>query len=274
MSPPAHRTLAAARIVSSALVIAAALVPLYLLAKQAVTPELETFAWPPRWLPHHLTLANFAEVFAVAELRSAILRSLAVAALSALGATVMGAMLAWAMARGTAARRAAFAAVSGVRMLPMVAVAIPAGVMLAAFGMYDTPGASGLVVIHCAIAIPTAALTLYAAFSALPPEIEEAAWLDGASAARVFCTIDLPIVRGALGAAFVLCFILSLDEFGFALLLQQTNRTLPPLLYYYIVFGNVGPASALALLMMIPAVCVVIALGPAARAALAGGGSR
>ena len=268
------RALAALRIAVSALVIAAAVVPLYLLAKQALTPELETFAWPPAWLPRHLTLGNFAAVFAVGELRGAIVRSLAVGVISAAGATAMGAMLAYAMARGTAARSAGFGAVSGVRLLPMIAVAIPAGVMLASVGLYDIPSALGLAIIHCAIAIPTAALTLYAAFAAVPREIEEAAWLDGASPARVFLTIDLPIVRGALSAAFVLCFILSWDEFGFALLLQQTNRTLPPLLYYYTVFGNVGPASALALLMMIPAVCVVIALGPTLRTALVTGGSR
>jgi multiple sugar transport system permease protein len=264
----------AIRIAVSALVIAAAVVPLYLLAKQALTPELETFAWPPAWFPRHLTLEHFAAVFAVDELRGAIVRSLAVGVISAAGATALGAMLAYAMARGTTARSAGFGTVSGVRLLPMIAVAIPAGIMLASVGLYDIPSALGLAIIHCAIAIPTAALTLYAAFVAVPREIEEAAWLDGASPARVFLTIDLPIVRGALSAAFVLCFILSWDEFGFALLLQQTNRTLPPLLYYYTVFGNVGPASALALLMMIPAVCVVIALGPTLRSALVTGGSR
>ncbi|MHB8383512.1 MAG: carbohydrate ABC transporter permease [Candidatus Binataceae bacterium] len=259
---------------ASALVIAAAVVPLYLLAKQALTSELETFAWPPVWLPRHLTLGNFSAVFAVGELRGAIVRSLAVGVVSAAFATALGAMLAYAMARGSAAQRAGFGVVSGVRLLPMIAVAIPAGIMLASVGLYDTPSALGLAIIHCAIAIPTAALTLYAAFAAVPREIEEAAWLDGASPARVFVTIDLPMMRGALSAAFVLCFILSWDEFGFALLLQQTNRTLPPLLYYYTVFGNVGPASALALLMMIPAVCVVLALGPALRTALVTGSSR
>lgn len=266
--------LAAVRITVSALVIAAAVVPLYLLAKQAFTPELETFAWPPAWLPRHLSLEHFVTVFAVGELRGAIVRSLTVGVMSAAGATALGAMLAYAMARGTTARGTGFGAVSGVRLLPMIAVAIPAGIMLASVGLYDIPSALGLAIIHCAIAIPTAALTLYAAFVAVPREIEEAAWLDGASPARVFLTIDLPIVRGALSAAFVLCFILSWDEFGFALLLQQTNRTLPPLLYYYTVFGNVGPASALALLMMIPALCVVIALGPTLRTALVTGGSR
>ncbi|HVA82074.1 MAG TPA: carbohydrate ABC transporter permease [Candidatus Binataceae bacterium] len=255
-------------------VIAAAVIPLYLLAKQALTPELETFAWPPVWLPRDITLRNFAQVFMVRELRGAIVRSLSVGVISAASATAMGAMLASAMARASAARRVGFATLSGVRLLPMIAVAIPAAVMLAAIGLYDTSDALGLTIIHCAIAIPTAALTLYAAFAAVPAEVEEAAWLDGASALRVFLTIDLPIVRGALATAFILCFILSWDEFGFALLLQQTNRTLPPLLYYYTVFGNVGPASALAILMTVPALCVVIALGPTLRGALISGGSR
>src|SRR5260370_11026255 len=82
---------------------------------------------------------------------------------------------------------------------------------------------------------------------------------------RIFLAIDVPQARGALAAAFILCFILSWDEFGFALLLQQTNRTLPPLLYYYTVFGNVGAASAIALLMIVPAIGLVIALGPMLR---------
>ena len=80
----AERGLAAARLALNAFVLAAAALPLYLLAKQAVTPELETFAWPPHWAPHDLTFSHFVTVFAVNELRSAVLRSLGVAAISAL----------------------------------------------------------------------------------------------------------------------------------------------------------------------------------------------
>src|SRR5216683_3234679 len=96
----------------------------------------------------------------------------------------------------------------------------------------------------------------------------------GASPMRIFLAIDVPQARGALAAAFILSFILSWDEFGFALLLQVTNRTLPPLLYYYTVFGDVGPASALALLIMLPAIGVVVALRPMLRGALMTGGLR
>ena len=266
--------LAAARFALSGLVVAAAVLPLYLLAKQSVTPELETFAWPPHWLPHHLTLAHFASVFEVNELRSAVLRSLGVAAVSAAIATSLGAMLAHAMSRSPIAQRVGVSTVSGVRLMPMITVAIPLGIILATFGIYDSPSGIGLTIVHAAIAIPTAALTMYASFAAIPLEIEEAAWTDGASPLRIFLTIDLPLARAAIATALILCFILSWDEFGFALLVQQTNRTLPPLLYYYTVFGNVGPASALALLMMVPAVGVVVALGPSLRGALMAGSSR
>ncbi len=266
--------LEAARWILSALAIIAALVPLYLLVKQSITPELETFAWPPKWYPHHLTPAHFETIFAVGELRGALIRSIGVGVGSAAAATILGAMLAYAMARGPSGRKIGFAAVSGTRLLPMISVAIPLGIALAMLDLYDQPSAIGLAIVHCAIAVPTAALTLYAAFAAIAPEIEEAAWLDGASPLRIFLSVDLPMARGAIAAAFVLCFILSWDEFGFALLLQQTNRTLPPLLYYYTTFGNVGPASALAVLMMIPAVIVVIALGPVLRGSTLATGTR
>ncbi len=268
------KLLVAAGILLSGLVIFGAAAPLYLLAKQSISPELETFAWPPYWIPHRVTLAHFAAVFAVTELRGAVLRSLLVATVAGAIATVLGAMLAYAMARSDFARRAGFASLTSVRLLPMISVAIPLGIVLAMIGISDSPSAIGLAIVHAAIAIPTAGLTLYASFIAIPREVEEAAWMDGASPLRVFLTIDLPLARAALATAFILCFILSWDEFGFALLLQQTNRTLPPLLYYYTVFGNVGAASAIALLMMVPAIGLVIALGPTLRGSSLTGGYR
>ncbi len=267
-----RRWLALARGVLEAAIVLAAIVPLYLLAKQAITPELESFAWPPDWLPHQLIATHFRSVLGVMELRGAILRSMAVAALSAGIATALGAMLSYAMARGRAARAIGFAVISGVRLLPMIAVSIPLAAMLVLLGLFDSMSGAGLALVHAAIALPTATLTTYASYAAIPVEMEEAAWLDGASPLRIFLWIDLPQARGALAAAFILCFILSWDEFGFALLIQVTNRTLPPLLYYYTVFGTVGPASALALLMMIPAICVIIALRPMLSELLLSGG--
>ena len=278
MTARAHRArrpaIAALRTLIAAAIVLAAIVPLYLLVKQAITPELESFAWPPRWLPHRIIAAHLKAVVALPELRGAILRSLGVAALCAAMATALGAMLGYAMARSAPGRAAGFGALTAARLLPMIAVAIPLAIGLGRIGLYDSPSGLGLAMVHAALALPMAALMVYPSFAAVPRETEEAAWLDGASPARIFVLIDLPQARGALAAAFILSFIMSWDEFGYALLIQVTHRTLPPLLYYYMVFGDVGPASALALLMMIPALCVVIALRPMLRGALMTGGLR
>lgn len=255
-------------------VILAAALPTYLLIKQALTPELESFAWPPQWFPHQLTWAHLASVIALAELRSALVLSVFVATAAALLSTALGTMLAYAMARRERLRQAGMAAITAARLLPMIAIALPLVLVLIRAGLYDSPTAIGLALIHAALAIPMTALTTYGAFVAVPREQEEAALLDGASTLRIFWSIDVPQARGAIAAALVLSFILSWDEFGFALLIQVTHRTLPPLLYYYTVFGDVGPASALALVMMLPALAVIIALRPMLKAGLMAGARR
>jgi ABC-type glycerol-3-phosphate transport system permease component len=177
-------------------------------------------------------------------------------------------MLAYAMARRERLRQAGMAGVTAARLLPMIAVALPLTIVLIHLGLYDSPTGMGLALIHAALAIPTTALTTYGAFVAIPREQEEAAFLDGASALRIFLAVDVPQARAAIAASIVLSLIMSWDEFGFALLIQVTHRTLPPLLYYYTVFGDVGPASALALVMLLPALVVIIALRPMLKSGL------
>lgn len=249
-------------------VVVTSVVPIYLLLKQALTPELQSFAWPPVWVPGNLTLVHLKSVFELAELRSAVVLSVCVATAAAMLSTVLGTMLAYAMARRERMRRAGMAAVTAARLLPMIAVALPLALVLIRFGLYDSSTGIGLVLIHAALAIPTVALTVYGSFVAVPLEQEEAAYLDGASALRIFVSVDVPQAKAAIAASLILSFIMSWDEFGFALLIQVTHRTLPPLLYYYTVFGDVGPASALALIMLIPAVAVIVALRPMLRAGL------
>jgi multiple sugar transport system permease protein len=277
--PPARAEGAArwsmpARITIDLLVLIGAAVPIYLLIKQAITPDLESFAWPPHWLPRTLTISNLKGVFELAELRSALILSVVVAAVAAVIATALGTMLAYAMARRERLQQIGMTGVTAARLLPMIAVALPLTIVLIGLGLYDSATGMGLALIHAALAVPTAALTTYGAFIAIPREQEEAAFLDGASALRVFTAIDVPQARMAIAASVVLSFILSWDEFGFALLIQVTHRTMPPLLYYYTVFGDVGPASALALVMLAPALAVIVALRPMLKSGVIAGAQR
>ena len=160
------------------------------------------------------------------------------------------------------------------RVFPQIAVAIPLAVVFVRLGLYNRPTGVALWLAHAVLALPAAFLVLRAGFGAVPRDIEDAARIDGASPLRAFLYVTLPLIRPQLATAALLVFLLSWDEFGYALLLQVSNRTLPPLLYYLSAFGFPGLASAVAVVMLVPALVIVILLEPAFRSGLFAGGSR
>jgi len=122
------------------------------------------------------------------------------------------------------------------------------------------------------IGLPIVILITYTAFRDLPSELEDAALVDGCSPAMTFIRIALPNVQGALASASILVFLTSWDEFTYAILLQLTHRTMPPLIYYYTEYGQLGAASTLAFMTLVPAVIVIAALQRLlVRGVLAGG---
>ena len=263
------------RIVPVAFAIAASnFVPLWLIVKQAVTSERESFAWPPTWIPHALTLENFTRAADAVPLTQGLALSLGVALLTVLSTLALALPAAWLAARVERTGRPLDAVMVLVRLFPTIALAVPLAVIFVHAGLYNDPDARGLWLAHTLLGLPFAFLILRAAFADVPVELEEAARLDGAGPGRVFLQVSLPLVRPSLGAAAMLVFLVSWDEFAYALLLQVTNRTLPPLLYYLSAFGHPGLSSAVAVLMLAPAVVILVLLEPALRSGVLAGSGR
>jgi multiple sugar transport system permease protein len=250
------------------------LVPLVLVVKQAVTPERESFAWPPTWLPGTLTAENFRTVTAAVELGRGFALSATVAVLTVVATLALVLPAAWLAARRPRADHRLDTVLTAARLLPAIALAVPLATIFVALGLYNHPAGIGLWLTHTLVALPFAFFPLRAAFRAVPLELEEAALLDGASPIGAFVRVTLPLVRPALGAAALLVFLVSWDEFAYALLLQVTHRPLPPLLYYLAAFGHPGLASAVATIMLAPAVAVVLLLEPALRGGVLAGSGR
>ncbi len=255
-------------------VVALALLPLLLVLKQAITADRESFAWPPTWLPHDLTLENFRALASAAEVPGAALLSVAVACGTVAATLIVALPAAWLAARQARSSRALDAMVLLARVFPQIAIAVPLAVVFVRFGLYNRPTGIGLCLAHVLLALPLAFLVLRAGFHGVPAEMEEAARLDGASPSRTFVLVTLPLIRPQLATAALLVWLLSWDDFGYALLLQVTNRTLPPLLYYLSAFGFPGLASAVAVVMLVPALVLVFLLEPAFRGGLLAGSGR
>ena len=261
-------------IVLAAAIAVLDLAPLALILKQAVTPERESFAWPPTWLPHAPTLDNFRTVTGAVEFGRGIVLSLGVAGATVATTLALALPAAWLAARRPAHDRPLDVVMVVTRLFPSIALAVPLAALFVGVGLYDHPAGVGLWLAHTLVGLPFAFLVLRAAFRGVPPELEEAAQLDGATPAAMFLRVTLPVVCPSLAAAALLVFLVSWDEFGYALLLQVTHRSLPPLLYYFAAFGFPGLASALAAIMLVPALLVVLVLEPALRSGVLAGSGR
>jgi len=257
----------------AAVVVFAVFAPVALILKQAITPEAESFAWPPTWIPAEPSAANFRTLLAGVELSYGFALSLWVALLTAVATLALTVSAAWAAARVRAVDRPLDAFLIVARVFPSVALAVPLAVLFVRSGLYNHPAGLGLWIAHTVLAVPFAFFVLRDGFRRIPVELEEAAQLDGATHLGAVLRVTLPLARPSLAAAALLVFLVSWDEFAYALILQVTNRPLPPLLYYFAAFGYPGMASAVAAIMLVPAVLVIVLLAPAIRSgALTGSG--
>lgn len=112
------------------------------------------------------------------------------------------------------------------RMTPPVAMLIPFFVLYYQLGLLDTH--LGLILAHVTLNLSIVVWLLRGFFSELPREIEEAASLDGDNHFQVFARITLPLAMPGLISVGILIFLLSWNEFLFALVLGDSAvRTVP-----------------------------------------------
>ncbi|WP_285107172.1 carbohydrate ABC transporter permease [Promicromonospora sp. MEB111] len=102
-----------------------------------------------------------------------------------------------------------------VQMVPLEALVIPLFVQVRDLQLLET--LTGLIVVYVALALPFGIWMLRGFVAAVPVELEEAAYLDGASWGRMFWSVLLPLVAPGLVATSIFGFITAWNEFIFAM---------------------------------------------------------
>lgn len=111
-------------------------------------------------------------------------------------------------------------------ILPPVVLALPFLVLYKELALLDTK--LGLILLYTLMVLPIVIWIMQDQFSTIPIELEEAAFIDGLSVCGVFLRIVTPLSFPGMVAAFILCFVLSWNEYFFAALLTSTSaKTLP-----------------------------------------------
>lgn len=204
-----------------ALIMLFTVFPFFWALVSSIKPSEELFATPVRYIPENPTLANYRLVLENGNFQAALLNSVIVAVSVTALSLAVGSLAAYALARFRfRGRSAVLYAVLAMTMFPQIAVLGALFQMVNAFGLYNR--LTALVLTYLIFTLPFTVWVLSSFLKSVPVEIEEAAYVDGATPWDVYWKIMLPLAMPGMATTGILAFIAAWNEFLFALSFTQT----------------------------------------------------
>lgn len=254
------------RIIAVIVVLVIALFPFYWTLITSIKSDAEINASPPTLVPHSFTLNNYIQAFSSTQPAFAkdLLNSTLVAIITTILALIFGSICAYAISRTKfRGKGGVLAVVLSVQMFPLIALVGPLYVFFTGtFNVYDTYVA--LIIPYLVISLPVTIYFLTSFFNDLPPDLEEAALVDGTTRLGALWRIILPLTAPGVFTTAILSFITVWNDFLFGLTMTsdsnaQTVTVAIPLFNgeHQIAFGEV---SAAAIIVTIPLVIMVLFL--------------
>ncbi len=233
--------------------------------------EADNTAFPPVFIPFPPTLANFRDVFEKNDFVNYTLNSVIVS-FSATGlALLIGVPAGYGIAKARATRAAMLILIA--RITPGLSYLIP---LFLLFQWLELTGTlTPIIITHLVITVPIVVWIMIGFFEGLPPELEEAALVDGATIWQAFRHVALPLARPGVTVALILAFIFSWNNFIFGIVLAgRETRTLPVAVYNVLTFEQIswGPLAAAALLVTLPVLLLTLLMQREIVAGLTAGG--
>ncbi len=218
------RILTSTRFVVAALVTAVYLLPLIWMVLTSVKPPSEIIQKPPVLITTSPQIESYKSILGlpndrpelyvstISYLKNSIIIATATMALTLLLAIPAAYALARFRLRGV---RLIILGVLVAQMLPSALLVMPLFVTIRSVGLYGSQLA--VIIADTALALPLGIILLQTSFRQVPVEVEEAAWVDGASRSTTLRRVVVPLVRPGLVAVAVLSFLTAWGEFVFAL---------------------------------------------------------
>jgi len=243
------------------------LVPIWGLAYVAFDGAIKGWPITFRVWPEQPTLAVFVHMWLKPAQTLSFLgllgNSLLVAGGAALLSVGFGTSMAYAFARYRfpGRRTGLFALLVGA-LLPPVAFMTPLYILLGSLHLRTS--LLGLTLVYTAFSMPFCIWNMRAAFSAVPKELEESAFLDGASAWVAFWRISLPLALPAIAIAALIAFLIGYSEFALGWLFVSRGQDVTLAMAVSGIFEDPSPQwssmAALALMMSAPVIVLFLVL--------------
>lgn len=233
--------------------------------------ELDNTAFPPVFIPNPPTLDNYIEVFTKNNFALYFWNSIVVTGGAVLVGLIVGVPAGYGIARAKAYRTAILILIA--RMTPALSYLIPLFLVFQVTGLIGTK--SALLITHLVITIPIIVWIMIGYFEGIPQELEDAAYVDGATMWQSFRYVAVPLARPGMVVGAILAFIFSWNNFVFSVVLGgKTSRTLPSAVYNSLTFEQIswGPLAAAALLVTLPVLVLTVVAQREIVAGLSSGG--
>lgn len=222
MSPlTARRVRRALHLVLLGLASCIVLFPVYYTIVGSVMSDTALVSYPPAIIPPELEWSNYRRVMNAFPIPQQAFNSLFVASLVTLGVLLTSVLSAYAFVFiAFPWRRTLFALFLFTMMVPAESLIIPKYILVGELGWIDAY--PGLIVPFLATGFGTFLMRQF--FLAFPPELRDAAVMDGCGHLRFIWTILVPLSRNALGVLAVYTFITTYNQFFWPLLVTNTPQ--------------------------------------------------
>lgn len=229
------------------------LFPFAVMFVTAVRPRDELFVYPPRWWFTEFRWDNFVDMWNKVNFGGALLNSLYVSFAATILALVFSIPAAYALSRYRFPGKGLYRNfLLMTQMMSPIVLVLGLFRLMVAFGLVNN--LNSLVITYAAFNMAFTIWMLQSYFNTIPRELEEAAWMDGATHLRSLVRIFLPLAVPAMAVTAIFIFINSWNEFVLALTLLRNNNdfTLPVQIFsqvagrYQIEWHHVMAATVLA----------------------------
>lgn len=235
------------------------LVPIYLVALEALGGRQGVYQWPKTGLPIGISIDPFVLFLKTEGVVQSFLNSLAAAGITVALSILLGAPAGYALARYNFWGKDSYRLlVLLTRAFPLAILALPLTVSFIRLGLYDTVVGVGL--IHTVLALPFAALVTQGIFLGVPKELEEAAWVFGCTRIQAFFKVVAPLALPGIVATAVFAFVISWNEVFAASVLTVRNRTLTAYLLTVLSESPMHYRFAGGLMLILPSVVFIFAV--------------
>ncbi|MGX8705128.1 MAG: carbohydrate ABC transporter permease [bacterium] len=234
------------------------LAPVLWMFMTSIMRPVDLTAKPLKLIPETVTFDRFRQVFASENssdpayvFRMALLNSFTIAAVVTLLSLVVGSLSAYAFARVRfRGKNQLMLTILFTYMLPPAALIIPLYRIYNMLGWLDKKGP--LIVLYLSFIVPFIIWVMQDFFGSISKTFEEAAQMDGATRLQTLFYIFMPIARPGAIATGILAFLMSWDEFFYALIFSSSlaAKTMPVAISEFngkftIDYGMIGVAGIL-----------------------------